>query len=332
MTLPHDRDGDWASLSALVVGFGREGFAAADNLLHLGARVHVVDSVAPTALAEQAELLGVLGADLAFGRGAVAGLSGTPDVVIDTGLPLETRVLRAAEAAHVPVWSQVELAWRLRGPDSPPWLGVAGPAVAGIVETTLVLESLLYAAGLATVRCGPGGVPVTEAVMDPAPYDVMTVGLTSRHLHRPTAMACFAGAVLPIGEPTEADVAWHGSAEALLAGLGRVYEGVESACVYQVTDARTEALVLEADVVEGARAVGVTPGTPGLSMIGVVEDVLADRAFIAARRDSAAELGTFADLGRDDPAYLTHVLTATALARAFGVSPGSVQAGLRALL
>ena len=51
-------------------------------------------------------------------------------------------------------------------------------------------------------------------------------------------------------------------------------------------------MVADAEVVEGARAIGFTLGTPGLSMLGVVDDLLVDRAFIEQRRDSALELAT----------------------------------------
>ena len=52
--------------------------------------------------------------------------------------------------------------------------------------------------------------------------------------------------------------------------------------------------VLDAEVVEGCRAVAFTLGTPAVSMVGLVEEVLADRAFVPERRTSAAELGTLA--------------------------------------
>ena len=60
----------------------------------------------------------------------------------------------------------------------------------------------------------------------------------------------------------------------------------------------TEDLVRDAEVVEGCRAIGFTLGTPAVGMLGVVDDVLCDRAFVDERATSAAELGTLADLVR----------------------------------
>jgi UDP-N-acetylmuramoylalanine--D-glutamate ligase len=113
-----------------------------------------------------------------------------------------------------------------------------------------------------------------------------------------------------------------------------VYRNAEVACVYNVADPVTEDLVREADVVEGCRAIGFTLGIPGLSMLGVVEDVLCDRAFVEERATSAAELGTLDDVrqaggGTLAPHNVANALAAAALARAYGVPPAAVRDGLR---
>ena len=149
--------------------------------------------------------------------------------------------------------------------------------------------------------------------MDPSPYRVVVASLDDRMLARAGGMHAHSAALLT-GRP---------------ALLGRVYADVEVACIYAVDDPDTEDLVREADVVEGARAIGLTRGTPGLSMLGVVEDVLADRAFVTDRRTSAAELGVLADLARTSDDFVTAALAAAALARAFGLEPAAVRAGLR---
>jgi UDP-N-acetylmuramoylalanine--D-glutamate ligase len=129
-------------------------------------------------------------------------------------------------------------------------------------------------------------------------------------------------------------VDWHGSLAAYTADKGRVYERTQVACVYNVADPVTEQLVRDADVVEGCRAVGFTLGVPGLSMLGVVDDVLADRAFVAERETSAAELATVADLADVPgapvaPHTVANALAAAALARAHGVPAAAVRDGLR---
>ena len=69
---------------------------------------------------------------------------------------------------------------------------------------------------------------------------------------------------------------------------------------------------------------------PGVGMLGVVEDILADRAFIEQRDSSAAELCTIGDLASPAPHVVANALAAAALARAHGVSQAAVRDGLRA--
>ena len=53
----------------MVAGFGVSGFAAADTLTHLGARVRALDEATSEEKAERAELLEILGADVRLGPG-----------------------------------------------------------------------------------------------------------------------------------------------------------------------------------------------------------------------------------------------------------------------
>ena len=90
-------------------------------------------------------------------------------------------------------------------------------------------------------------------------------------------------------------------------------------------------MVEEADVVEGCRAVGFTLGMPAVGMLGVVDDLLVDRAFIAERQTRAAELATIDDLAPARPRHIVaNALAAAALARAYGVAAGGRPRRLRA--
>lgn len=321
------RDDSWEGVRALVTGFGVSGFAAADTLTHLGASVIAVDSSeGDAARREQATLLRILGADVRLGPGATDTLPDDIDVVVTSpGWRPDTPLLAEAAERGIPIWGEVELAWRLRGPDAAPWLVVTGTN--GKTTTVQMLEQILLAAGLRARAVGNVGTPVLEAVMDPEGYDVLAVELSSFQLHWTSSMSAEAAAVLNIA-PDHYD--WHGGADAYAAAKGRVYESVQRACVYNVADSVTRRLVEEADVIEGARAIGFTRGIPGLSELGVVDDLLADRAFVENRAEQAAELGSLDDLYDDAPHVIENALAAAALARAHGVEPAAVRAGLRA--
>jgi len=326
-----DRTSDWSRVRATVAGFGVSGFAAADNLTHLGAAVTALDDRTSETKAEQGELLEVLGATVRLGEGATATLPDDAELlVVSPGWRPDHALIAQAAARGIPVWGEVELAWRLRDPGRPaPWLAVTGTN--GKTTTVQMLDSILQAAGLRSSAVGNVGRPVVEAVMDPAPYDVLAVELSSFQLHYTRSVACESSAVLNVAED---HLDWYDGVDdpfgAYAADKGRIYQQVRRACVYNVADPVTEELVRAADVVEGARAIGFTLGMPSVGMLGVVEGILADRAFVEERHSSAAELCTVADLVSPAPHVVADALAAAALARAHGVSQAAVRDGLRA--
>jgi UDP-N-acetylmuramoylalanine--D-glutamate ligase len=246
-------------------------------------------------------------------------------LVTSPGWHPDAPLLAQARARGVPVWGEVELAWRLRDPNhDTPWLAVTGTN--GKTTTVQMLDAILRAAGLRSVAVGNVGLPIVEAVMDPDPYDVFAVELSSFQLHYTESMSAESAAVLNIA-PDHLD--WYADLASYAADKGRIYEQVQRAAVYNVADPETERLVRGADVVEGARAIGFTLGTPSVGMVGVVDDILADRAFIEERGSSAAELCTIADLASPAPHVIANALAAAALARAHGVPTTAVRDGLR---
>ncbi|MGH8823190.1 MAG: UDP-N-acetylmuramoyl-L-alanine--D-glutamate ligase [Jiangellaceae bacterium] len=321
------RTSPWPQLHAVVAGIGVSGFAAADALLGLGATVTVVDERAGEAEADRARVLEILGATVRLGPVATRELAGGAGLVVTSpgwrpGAPL----LVAAAEAGVPVWGEVELAWRLRDPDRPaPWLAVTGTN--GKTTTVRMLVEMLRASGLRTAAAGNVGDPVVEAVLHPEPHDVIALELSSYQLHWTHSMAARSAAVLNVA-PDHLD--WHGSLEAYAGDKGRIYGGVEVACVYNVEDAETERLVRAADVVAGARAIGFTLGVPGVGMVGVVDGVLVDRAFVVERQTSAAEMASVDDVSPAAPHNVANALAAAALARSVGVPAVAVRDGLRA--
>ena len=315
----------WEQAHVVVAGIGVSGFAAADGLLQFGARVTVLDDVESPVNADKGALLEVLGGSVRLGPGSTAALPADTDLVITTGWSPANPLLAAAAARGVPIWSEVELAWRLSRPQKViPWLGVTGTN--GKTTTTQMLEAMLAASGLRTAAVGNIGRPIMEIVLDPEPYDVLAVELSSHQLHWSHSLALHSAAVLNL-QPDHLE--WHGSFEAYRDAKASIYERVAVSCVYNVQDPATERMVEEAEVVEGARAIGFTLGTPGPSMLGVVEDLIVDRAFIEQRRDSALELAKIGDVFPAAPHNVANALAAAALARSYGVHPTAVRDGLR---
>ncbi|MGW6569904.1 UDP-N-acetylmuramoyl-L-alanine--D-glutamate ligase [Streptomyces sp. NPDC054975] len=314
----------WNGKRVTVAGLGVSGIPAARVLHGLGAVVTVVNDGDDERSRAQATELEAEGITVRLGDGDTLP-EGTELVVTAPGWRPDKPLFAAAAEAGVEVWGDVELAWRLRGPDAAPWLAVTGTN--GKTTTVRMLASILEAAGLRTAAVGNIGVSLLDAVLGEETYDVLAVELSSYQLHWAPSLRAHSAAVLNLA-PDHLD--WHGSMDAYAADKGRIYEGNHVACVYNVADKATEDLVREADVEEGCRAIGFTLGTPGPSQLGVVEGILVDRAFVENRQKQAQELAEVADVQPPAPHNVANALAAAALARAFGVEPKAVRDGLRA--
>jgi UDP-N-acetylmuramoylalanine--D-glutamate ligase len=327
------KDADWSQLRILVAGLGVSGFAAADALSERGAIVTAVSEEATPAITERARILEILDVDVRLGPEHLMDVPENTELVVTSpGFRPDHPLLLAAAARGIPVWGEVELAWRMRARSgAAPWLTITGTN--GKTTTVKMLTSILMAAGLRATSAGNVGTPLLEAVLHPDPYDVLAVELSSFQLHWQRSVTPVASVCLNLA-PDHLD--WHGSLEQYRQAKAKVYAGTQIACVYNVEDLETQEMVREAEVAEGCRAIGFTLGIPALSMLGLVDDVLADRAFVEERRTSAAELATLADLQGEAPSvaphYVANALAAAALARAYGVGPLSVRDGLRAFV
>ena len=174
-----------AASGSSSAGFGVSGFAAADALTFLGAQVTALDESRGRATAASGpQLLESLGADVRLGPGATATLPDDVDLVVTSpGWRPRPPLLAAAAERGVPVWGEVELAWRLRDPRRRRRRGWRSPAPTARPRPC----------GCSRRCCGPPGCARSprqrracrscEVVMDPEPYDVLAVELSSFQLH-----------------------------------------------------------------------------------------------------------------------------------------------------
>lgn len=229
-------------------------------------------------------------------------------VITSPGFPPTAPVLAAAAAAGVPVWGDVELAWRLdaSGHYGPPrrWLAVTGTN--GKTTTTSMLHAMLTAAGLDARLCGNIGNPVLDALREPA--DLLAVELSSFQLHWAPSLRPEAGVVLNVAED---HLDWHGSMADYAAAKARVLHG--RVAVVGLDDHRAAALL---DTATAPVRVGFRLGEPGPGELGVRDEQLVDRAFA----DSLA-LAPVSSIPVPGPVGVLDALAAAALARSVGVPP-----------
>jgi UDP-N-acetylmuramoylalanine--D-glutamate ligase len=323
---------DWRGLKVVVLGLGVSGFSVADTLAELGAEVFVVAKKAEPELVDILDVLGVshITGDQANAELPQAVKDFSPQLIVTSpGVRPDHELLLWASKSDIPVWIDVELAWRLRDKTEKvaDWIAVTGTN--GKTTTVQMVESMLIASGKRAIACGNIGTPILDAIRDPLGFDVLVVELSSFQLHFLGHIEPFSSAVLNLADD---HIDWHGSFEAYSDAKAKIYENTRVACVYNLSDLATEKMVENADVLEGARAIGFGTGLPARSQVGFVEDILCDRAFLDDRGNSALEIATLDDLaqiGVLTPHLMANAAAATALARSYSVEPEVIRTALR---
>jgi UDP-N-acetylmuramoylalanine--D-glutamate ligase len=322
---------NWSELRAVVFGLGLSGFSAADTLAELGADVLVVAEAADADLLDVLDVIGVVHVTGEAAKGLPqAVLSYQPNVIIvSPGVRPEHELLAWAAENDVAVWVDIDLAWRLRDKTSKiaDWITITGTN--GKTTTAQMVEAMLIEGSHRAIACGNIGTPILDAIRDPEGFDVLVVELSSFQLHYLGEISPFSSAVLNLADD---HLDWHGNFDAYSDAKAKVYENTQVACVYNVNDLATEKMVENADVQEGARAIGFTTGIPSRSQVGFVEDLLCDRAFHEDRQNSALEIATLEDLssiGVLTPHLMANASAATALARSYGVAPAAILQALK---
>jgi UDP-N-acetylmuramoylalanine--D-glutamate ligase len=225
----------------------------------------------------------------------------------------------AAAAAGVPIWGDVELAWRLdqAGHYGPPrrWLAVTGTN--GKTTTTSMLQAMLVAAGLDSRLCGNIGNPVLDELREPA--DVLAVELSSFQLHWAPSVRPEAGALLNIAED---HLDWHGTLSDYAAAKANVLRG--RVAVAGLDDPRAAELLAAAPA---PVRVGFRLGEPAAGELGVRDGVLIDKAFTSAGGEGLA-LAPVSSIPVPGPVGVLDALAAAALARSIGVPSQAIDAAL----
>jgi UDP-N-acetylmuramoylalanine--D-glutamate ligase len=309
-----------------VLGLGVTGFSVADTLVELGCRVIVVAATADQLRVDMCAVLGIPVILDDSHDGVPHELSEfAPElVIVSPGYHPNHPVLQWSAANDISVWGDIELAWRVRDKIGTPaeWILVTGTN--GKTTTTQLASHMLLHAGFSVAPCGNIGVPVLDAVRDPSGFDFFVVEISSYQLHSMRHVAPISSVCLNVA-PDHLD--WHGGFDEYVAAKAKVYSNTKVACVYNRADARTQRMVEEADVTEGARAIGFGLDSPGPSDFGLVEGILLDRAFLDNRHAEALEITTVEELrenGLHSPHMVANILAASALARSVGASIDAV--------
>ena len=207
-------DETWLPRRALVIGLARSGIAAAGALAQRGVYVVAADSSSDVDSGRLADL----GVELRLGTEEEALLEGMELVVKSPGVPAESPLVAGARSRGVPIWSEVELGFRLL-PVGSRLIGVTGTN--GKTTTTELLGAILRAAGRSVEVAGNVGRALTDAA-ETAPEDSWIVcELSSFQLEDVHLLACDVAVLLNL-EPDHLDR--HGTFEVYRDAKLRIFE------------------------------------------------------------------------------------------------------------
>jgi UDP-N-acetylmuramoylalanine--D-glutamate ligase len=150
---------DLSGKRVLVVGLARTGLVTALFSAGYGATVTATDERPETELAETAEKLRAARVKLELGRHLDATFLEQDLILVSPGVPANLPALQAARKKNIPVWSEIELAWRfLRGK----LVAITGSN--GKTTTTALVAHILKASNIPTLVGGNIGTPLLALV------------------------------------------------------------------------------------------------------------------------------------------------------------------------
>ena len=287
-----------AQARVLILGGGVTGRSVAQVLSNMGAEISVYDENESSEFNFQRATL----SDVSSINWAAA--------VVSPGWRPSHPIIADLRNREIPLLNEIDLAWEIKQQVAPEqkWLAVTGTN--GKTSTVELAESILKAAGIRAFACGNVGTPVIDAVISEQKYEYLVLELSSFQLHWAESAEFVAGSILNIALD---HIDWHGSfAEYAKAKLDLLSRSVTA--ILNGDDA---------NVVEGCthwqgRKVFYTLQTPKPGEIGLVEDLLVDRAFVVDPMEAAM----FCELNEVQPTAphsVSNALAAAGLARAIGI-------------
>jgi UDP-N-acetylmuramoylalanine--D-glutamate ligase len=288
----------------LVAGAGITGIACARALVKRGSIVTIVDDKVQS----HDEFSVITASQVDFADFDV--------LLVSPGWREEHPVVKAARTARIALINEVDLAWSLK-PAGQKWLALTGTN--GKTTTVELAAAMLRSGGIKAIACGNVGTTVIETVESKENYDFLVLELSSFQLHWLEDAQFVSSAILNIAQD---HVDWHGSfnayAEAKLSILDK-----SSTAILNGDDAE---IVSRATHWQG-RKVFFSLDTPAPGELGVVEELLVDRAFVADPQEAAM----FAELHEVTPTVphnVANALAASGLARTAGVSHEAIRAAI----
>jgi len=294
---------NFANQRFLILGAGITGSAVARSLNSRGGQVTFADDNSASAIKPDAIDLKEFDA-----------------VVISPGWRPDHPLVKAVFASGLEIYNEIDLAWQIRCEIAPKqkWLALTGTN--GKTTTVEMAVKILQKAGLNAAACGNVGDTVIDAVDRTDSFEYLVLELSSFQLHWAKQARFVSAAILNIADD---HLDWHETFESYAQAKFSILEN-------------TEIGILNADDLQVLTRASSWPGrkvffslkVPGPGEMGVVEDLLVDRAFVDDPQQ-ASVICELVDVKPTVPHNVLNALAAAALARSVNISHEVIQAALQ---
>lgn len=289
----------------LILGAGVTGLAAAHYFRTQGAKVSFADDVVTSI------------EDFPIAKPDTYDASQWDYILVSPGWKQSHPLIQSAFAHKVPLLNEIDLAWSLKKPEQK-WIALTGTN--GKTTTVEMAAAMLRESGMRAIACGNVGQTVIECVTGADKHDVLVLELSSFQIHWLRDAQFESVAVLNIADD---HVDWHESfdeyARVKISLLEHTHIGILNA---------EDAEVLGRTKEWNGRKVYFSVDTPAPGEVGVVEELLIDRAFVSNPQE-ASMIAELTDVTPTVPHNVSNALAASALALSVGADHESIRAALQ---
>lgn len=240
-------------------------------------------------------------------------------LLVSPGWREDHPLIQLARREGKAILNEVDLAWAVKNEINPgqKWLALTGTN--GKTTTVEMVAHIFATAKVNGIACGNVGRTVIESVLSPEKYDVLILELSSFQLHWLEDAEFTSAAILNIADD---HLDWHGSFDA----YAKAKVSILDKCATGILNAGDGEVVSRTAHWRG-RKIFYSLDTPAPGEIGIVEELLVDRAFVA----DVQEAQVFAELAEVIPTVphqISNALAAAGLASTIGISHEDIRKAL----
>ena len=290
-----------AGKNCLVIGAGVTGVACQTALVNFGANSKLFDEKVKT------------GTDIVNKIPA-----GVELAVVSPGWRADHPVISKLRLDGVEILSEIDFAWQVKQVLVPSQKWIALTGTNGKTTTIKMVESIFKAAKINGAACGNVGETVIASVCAKKPLDYLAIELSSFQIQWSDLPQYQSVAVLNIAED---HIDWHGSFEAYVQAKLKLLKHSNKMIVNKSDPELLNRISSEV-------ITWFSIDTPLAGELGIVENLLIDRAF-SASPSQANEIAELVDITPTVPHNVLNALAAAALALSIGIKYEDIKVGLK---